>query len=154
MVAAGTQLSVLPEEVIKAAGVAIGVLDEKPRKREVKQIPRELAPVRADRTDEFYETDTRAELAVFQTDSNSREPRLTPDRYRELHHLALELDLGELDGSISSGVQGVISETAGGLRARHRWLADDLHDGVAQGREDGGTARRRASSRWSGLSSK
>jgi TRAP-type mannitol/chloroaromatic compound transport system substrate-binding protein len=70
LVAAGTQLSVLPEEVIKALRVALEtVLDEEASQSE--QFKRVLASWRQFRTEQhrwFSIADTRAELAVYRTE--------------------------------------------------------------------------------------
>jgi TRAP-type mannitol/chloroaromatic compound transport system substrate-binding protein len=70
LVAAGTQLSVLPEEVIKALRVALEtVLDEEAAQNEqFKKILVNWRQFRADQHRWFSIADTRAELAVFRTD--------------------------------------------------------------------------------------
>jgi len=71
LVAAGTQLSVLPEEVIKALRVALEtVLDEEAAQNEqFKKILANWRQFRADQHRWFSIADTRAELAVYRTDS-------------------------------------------------------------------------------------
>src|SRR5712671_2551808 len=71
LVAAGTQLSVLPEEVIKALRVALEtVLDEEAAQNEqFKKILTNWRQFRADQHRWFSIADTRAELAVYRTDS-------------------------------------------------------------------------------------
>ena len=71
LVAAGTQLSVLPEEVIKALRVALEtVLDaEAAQNEQFKKILVNWRQFRADQHRWFSIADTRAELAVFRTDS-------------------------------------------------------------------------------------
>ncbi|MEA2803247.1 MAG: hypothetical protein QOE49_3342, partial [Rhodospirillaceae bacterium] len=71
LVAAGTQLSVLPEEVIKALRVALEtVLDEEAAQSEqFKKILTNWRQFRADQHRWFSIADTRAELAVYRTDS-------------------------------------------------------------------------------------
>jgi len=70
LVAAGTQLSVLPEEVIKALRSALEtVLDEEAAQSEqFKKILTSWRQFRADQHRWFSIADTRAELAVFRTD--------------------------------------------------------------------------------------
>jgi TRAP-type mannitol/chloroaromatic compound transport system substrate-binding protein len=70
LVAAGTQLSVLPEEVIKALRTALEtVLDEEAAQSEqFKKILTNWRQFRADQHRWFSIADTRAELAVFRTD--------------------------------------------------------------------------------------
>src|SRR5258708_31951323 len=70
LVAAGTQLSVLPEEVIKALRVALEtVLDEEAAQNEqFKKILTNWRQFRADQHRWFSIADTRAELAVYRTD--------------------------------------------------------------------------------------
>ncbi len=71
LVASGTQLSVLPEEVIKALRVALEtVLDEEAAQNEqFKKILVNWRQFRADQHRWFSIADTRAELAVYRTDS-------------------------------------------------------------------------------------
>ena len=71
LVASGTQLSVLPEEVIKALRVALEtVLDEEAAQNEqFKKILTNWRQFRADQHRWFSIADTRAELAVYRTDS-------------------------------------------------------------------------------------
>ncbi len=70
LVAAGTQLSVLPEEVIKALRVALeSVLDEEAAGNErFKKILANWRQFRAEQHRWFSIADTRAELAVYRTD--------------------------------------------------------------------------------------
>ncbi|HEX9524890.1 MAG TPA: TRAP transporter substrate-binding protein DctP, partial [Reyranella sp.] len=70
LVAAGTQLSVLPEEVIKALRTALEtVLDEEAAQSEqFKKILANWRQFRADQHRWFSIADTRAELAVYRTD--------------------------------------------------------------------------------------
>ncbi len=70
LVAAGTQLSVLPEEVIKALRSALEtVLDEEAAQSEqFKKILTNWRQFRADQHRWFSIADTRADLAVFRTD--------------------------------------------------------------------------------------
>jgi TRAP-type mannitol/chloroaromatic compound transport system substrate-binding protein len=70
LVAAGTQLSVLPEEVIKALRVALEqVLDEEAAGNEqFKKILANWRQFRAEQHRWFSISDTRAELAVYRTD--------------------------------------------------------------------------------------
>jgi len=70
LVAAGTQLSVLPEEVIKALRVALeSVLDEEAAGNEqFKKILVNWRQFRAEQHRWFSIADTRAELAVYRTD--------------------------------------------------------------------------------------
>jgi TRAP-type mannitol/chloroaromatic compound transport system substrate-binding protein len=70
LVAAGTQLSVLPEEVIKALRTALEtVLDEEAAQSEqFKKILVNWRQFRADQHRWFSIADTRADLAVFRTD--------------------------------------------------------------------------------------
>ncbi|CAN5912489.1 TRAP transporter substrate-binding protein DctP [soil metagenome] len=70
LVAAGTQLSVLPEEVIKALRVATeSVLDEEAAgNAQFKKILASFRQFRADQHRWFSISDTRAELAVYRTD--------------------------------------------------------------------------------------
>ncbi len=71
LVAAGTQLSVLPESVIKALrGALETVLDEEAaQSAQFKKILENWRKFRADQHRWFSIADTRAELAVFRTDS-------------------------------------------------------------------------------------
>jgi TRAP-type mannitol/chloroaromatic compound transport system substrate-binding protein len=71
LVASGTQLSVLPEEVIKALRAALEtVLDEEAAQNEqFKKILTNWRQFRADQHRWFSIADTRAELAVYRTDS-------------------------------------------------------------------------------------
>jgi TRAP-type mannitol/chloroaromatic compound transport system substrate-binding protein len=71
LVASGTQLSVLPEEVIKALRVALEtVLDEEAAQNEqFKKILANWRQFRADQHRWFSIADTRAELAVYRTDT-------------------------------------------------------------------------------------
>jgi TRAP-type mannitol/chloroaromatic compound transport system substrate-binding protein len=70
LVAAGTQLSVLPEEVIKALRTALEtVLDEEAvQSEQFKKILANWRQFRADQHRWFSIADTRAELAVYRTD--------------------------------------------------------------------------------------
>jgi TRAP-type mannitol/chloroaromatic compound transport system substrate-binding protein len=70
LVAAGTQLSVLPEEVIKALRTALEqVLDEEAAQNDqFKKILTNWRAFRADQHRWFSIADTRAELAVYRTD--------------------------------------------------------------------------------------
>jgi TRAP-type mannitol/chloroaromatic compound transport system substrate-binding protein len=71
LVASGTQLSVLPEEVIKALRAALEtVLDEEAAQSEqFKKILTNWRQFRADQHRWFSIADTRAELAVYRTDA-------------------------------------------------------------------------------------
>ena len=71
LVAAGTQLSVLPEEVVRALrGALEAVLDEEAAGNEqFKKIVTNWRQFRADQHRWFSIADTRADLAVFRTDS-------------------------------------------------------------------------------------
>jgi TRAP-type mannitol/chloroaromatic compound transport system substrate-binding protein len=72
LVAAGTQLSVLPEDVIKALrGALESVLDEEAAGNEqFKKILANWRQFRAEQHRWFSIADTRAELAVYRTDTN------------------------------------------------------------------------------------
>jgi TRAP-type mannitol/chloroaromatic compound transport system substrate-binding protein len=72
LVASGTQLSVLPEDVIKALRVALEqVLDEEAAGNEqFKKILANWRQFRAEQHRWFSIADTRAELAVYRTDTN------------------------------------------------------------------------------------
>ena len=70
LVAAGTQLSVLPDEIIKALRVALEtVLDEEAAQSEqFKKILANWRQFRAEQHRWFSIADTRAELAVYSSD--------------------------------------------------------------------------------------
>ena len=77
LVASGTQLSVLPEDVIKALrGALETVLDEEAASNEqFKKILANWRQFRADQHRWFSIADTRAELAVYRTDPSASNPR-------------------------------------------------------------------------------
>ena len=69
LVAAGTQLSVLPEDVIKALrGALEAVLDEEAQNEQFKKILANWRQFRASQHRWFSIADTRADLAVFRSD--------------------------------------------------------------------------------------
>ena len=114
LVAAGTQLSVLPEEIIKALRVALEpVLDEEAAQNEqFKKILTNWRAFRANQHRWFSIADTRAELAVYQDRQQvGAIRRLTPARCRRSsssRDRARSRRPGS--GRISSGVHGAISE--------------------------------------------